>query len=270
MDVDPVWSARGALAAELDSWSSDVVVHDLYGDRGSRVYEDTALLDPTEIRELSRLVRRGSGPILELAAGSGRLTLPLLASRRPVTAVELSPSMLGLLQRKAAELPEALSSNLRLVECDMSRIDLDETFETVVLGTASISLLDAEDRRRLLKAIADHLSTDGRLWLSVAELEVDPQDGTAALDGHVEVTGSSGASYRVHYFWQPGEPRRFVGIYDREQEEPRDLYVSAPAVIDVPLLHRELDQAGFRVIDRHPVSGSWSGFDEYFLEVGHA
>ncbi|NHA00724.1 hypothetical protein G5V59_13825 [Nocardioides sp. W3-2-3] len=37
---------------------------------------------------LVRLVRATAGPILELAAGSGRLTLPLLGMRRPLTAVE--------------------------------------------------------------------------------------------------------------------------------------------------------------------------------------
>lgn len=261
---------RGALAEIVSSSDHEVVLHDLYDEHGAVVYEDTAAADASEIRELVRLVRRTTGPILELAAGSGRLTLPLLTLRREVTAVELSPAMVRLMEEKVADLPGAVAGNLRIVVADMGELELVGSFGAVVLGSASISLLDAAGRARLLSTVADHLSDSGAFFLSVLEVGVDHRDGVTPLDGHVDLVGRSGTSYRVHYFWQPGEDRRHVGVYDRDRAGTRHLYTSAPAIIDVPRLLTELEHAGLRVVDRHPVAGSWPGFEEYFLEVTKA
>lgn len=258
---------RGALAEVVSAGDREVVLHDLYDEHGAAVYEDTAAADTSEIRELVRLVRRTTGPILELAAGSGRLTLPLLRLRREVTAVELSPAMARLLQQKVADLS---AGDLRIVVADMGELDLTGSYGAVVLGSASVSLLDAAGRARLLSTVAEHLSDSGAFFLSVLEVGADHRDGVTPLDGHADLEGRSGASYRVHYFWQPGEDRRHVGVYERDRAGPRHVYTSAPAIIDVPRLLTEIEQAGLRVVDRHPVAGAWSGFEEYFLELTKA
>ena len=261
---------RGALAGIVSASDHEVVLHDLYDEHGAVVYEDTAAADTSEIRELVRLVRRTTGPILELAAGSGRLTLPLLRLRREVTAVELSPAVARLLTAKVADLPGATAGNLRVVVADMGALELPGSYGAVVLGSASVSLLDAAGRARLLSTVADHLADSGVFFLSVLEIGRDHRDGGIPLDGHVDLVGRSGTSYRVHYFWQPGEDRRHVGVYARDPDGIRHVCTSAPAIIDVPRLRTEIERAGLRIVDRHPVAGSWPGFEEYFLEVTKA
>ena len=51
-------------------------LHDLYDDVGSAVYDDLCAADTSEVCEILHLLRGTKGPVLELAAGSGRLTLP--------------------------------------------------------------------------------------------------------------------------------------------------------------------------------------------------
>ena len=57
--------------------------------------------DLTELPEILAAARKTAGPILELAAGSGRITRPLLALGRPLTAVDSSAEMLAMLKEKA-------------------------------------------------------------------------------------------------------------------------------------------------------------------------
>ena len=73
---------------------------DLYSVSGSRLYDQVTANDLTELPEILAAAQRTSGPILELAAGSGRITRPLLALGRPVTAVDSSPEMLSLLRER--------------------------------------------------------------------------------------------------------------------------------------------------------------------------
>src|SRR6186997_514945 len=84
-------------------------------DAGSREhYADAALYDyeyrrrradVSFYRELAR--RRGADRILELGAGTGRVTLPLARDGRRVTALDQSPAMLARLRDRIARLPAA-------------------------------------------------------------------------------------------------------------------------------------------------------------------
>lgn len=256
---------HGDLRAVVEELGVRARVHDLYDPVGARMYDDTVTSDPSEIRELSRLLRATSGPVLELAAGSGRLTLPLLRTGREVTALELSATMVELLRRRVDDLPERQRSRLRVVREDMSDFHLDERFGVVVLGTSSVSLLSEEGRRRLFDRVRDHLLPDGTFLMSVAEV-TDP--GQAPASHTMEVTGLSGRRYRMFYSWQPGGGHRQVGVHALPVEgDEVPVAVSRPAVIRSAALGVELDAAGLSVRARHPVASSWPGFEEAFLEV---
>ncbi|MEV7606777.1 class I SAM-dependent methyltransferase [Paenarthrobacter sp. NPDC089322] len=75
---------------------------DLYSVSGSRLYDLITANDLTELPEILAAARKTSGPILELASGSGRITRPLLSLGRSLTAVDSSPEMLALLKAKVA------------------------------------------------------------------------------------------------------------------------------------------------------------------------
>src|SRR5437764_11084925 len=67
-----------------------------------------------------------SGPLLELACGSGRLLLPLARDGYELTGVDSSATMLKLAQEALEQV--GLTERCRLVQQDMSTMKLGQTF----------------------------------------------------------------------------------------------------------------------------------------------
>ncbi|MEV0623727.1 daptide-type RiPP biosynthesis methyltransferase [Nonomuraea sp. NPDC050404] len=239
------------------------VLCDMYDRSGSSVYHDVAGTDTHEVRELIALVRRVPGPVLDLAAGSGRLTLPLLALGREVTAVDLSEGMLGLLAERLAQSPARLRERCTLVRADMRAFAAPHRFAVIVLGTSSISLLDAEGRAALYAMVREHLAPGGRFILSTVELD--------AADGHeVEVpfVGVSGTSYRFFERWNPDAGHRVVAIVPAEPSDgPVTVCTSTIAVVPADLLAAELARAGLPVRTRHALTGAGARHRDILLEA---
>jgi 23S rRNA (adenine-N6)-dimethyltransferase len=99
------------------------------------------LVDRSIIRSIQRLVAETTGPILELAAGNGALTLALSQSDRPVTAVELDPKHARRLDRKTPE-------HVTVVNDDILRFSFPRT-PHVVVGNLPFHLTTSTLRRLL-------------------------------------------------------------------------------------------------------------------------
>ncbi|MET3367490.1 UNVERIFIED_CONTAM: SAM-dependent methyltransferase [Jeotgalibacillus campisalis] len=153
---------------------------DMYSASGSRLYDRITANDLTELPEILAAARTTAGPILELAAGSGRITRPLLALGRPLTAVDSSVEMLAMLSKKTKDRSfNPHSVPVELVEADMSSFDVEGKFGCVVLGASSITLLEPSRRRELFRRVGDSLAPDGRFLLTVLNA-----DGSAGQDHH--------------------------------------------------------------------------------------
>lgn len=160
----PVPHPSPSVAALLAVLEPGAPVGDLYGPQGSDVYDAMTLEDGSEVREVLRAARRTSGDILELASGSGRLTVPLARLGREVVALDSSPRMRELLVARARS---ARAESIRPVLADMSAFELHRTFGLIVLATTSITLLDAAERGGLLRSVRRHLAPDGVFLVSV-------------------------------------------------------------------------------------------------------
>ncbi|MEV1171262.1 daptide-type RiPP biosynthesis methyltransferase [Nonomuraea sp. NPDC049784] len=244
--LDAPTLARGAadLLAELGNRAE---VHDLYSAAGAAVYHDMAGADTQEVRELVALVRGLPGPVLDLAAGSGRLTLPLLALGREVTALDLSESLLALLRERLAQSRGRLAERCTPVHADMRDFALDQRFGAIVLGTSSISLLDAAGRAALYRGVRAHLLPQGRFLLTTVELHAPPGQEEAEF----AFTGPSGRSYRFFERWAPLDGRRVVAIFPAETEtEQLTVCTTTIGVLPADLLESELTEHGFAVRSR--------------------
>jgi SAM-dependent methyltransferase len=99
--------------------------------------------------------------ILELGAGSGRITRPLIALGRRVVAVDFNPEMLALIE------------GAETIEARIQDLDLGRTFGGVLLMSNLINQRDREERLALLRAIQRHLGPH-----AVALIErYDPEAG---------------------------------------------------------------------------------------------
>ncbi|WP_177176836.1 class I SAM-dependent DNA methyltransferase [Faunimonas pinastri] len=102
--------------------------------------------------------RRSGGPILELACGTGRLTIPVAEERDDVTGLDISPSMLASARGKANE----AGVSIQFVKGDMRSFSFERRFGMVFVSCNSLAhLLRAEDMQSCLRAIRTHLLPEG-------------------------------------------------------------------------------------------------------------
>ncbi|MFI6095675.1 daptide-type RiPP biosynthesis methyltransferase [Lentzea sp. NPDC051213] len=208
----------------------------LYGKEGAPVYDAIARHDPSEIRDVLRLAR---GPVLELACGSGRLTVPLAARGHEVVALDNSAALLGML---ADRLPAG--ADVRLVEGDMTAFELHRRFGLVVLGTSSVCLLDTSQRAELFACVRRHLA--GVFYVSVLDfagllLARQAERSTVVVQDQSMIT-----------LFQHFDGRRGVRTTSLLQEsaDHRALYTSEVRMVSSEQLAEELAAAGFKILER--------------------
>jgi len=98
------------------------------------------------------------GPVLEIACGTGIVTIPVAARGLDVTGLDLARPMLDHARKKAGQ--QGLS--IRWLEGDARRFDLDRKFKFIYLtGNAFQALLKREDQEALLASVKRHLAEDG-------------------------------------------------------------------------------------------------------------
>ena len=100
------------------------------------------------------------GRVLDLACGSGRLTIPLARSGLQVTGGDLSAKML----ERARCSAEALTVELDLVQLDMRHFDLNgRTFDTIIVAMNSILHLHSlDDFSGFFRSVARTSITEGQ------------------------------------------------------------------------------------------------------------
>lgn len=106
----------------------------------------------------ARLARDVGGRVLELGAGSGRVTVHLARDGADVTGLELSPAML----RGAEERADRANVSPRFVQGDMRDFDLGAPFDLVIAPfNALMHLYTTSDQAAALKAVRRHLAPGG-------------------------------------------------------------------------------------------------------------
>lgn len=97
-------------------------------------------------------------PILELMAGTGRLTMPLLKAGFSVVAVDFSADMLSVLRSKLVR--EGLTAELH--EMDVTQLDLGRQFKKIIIPFQAFpEITTNNDQKRALQAIFEHLEPGG-------------------------------------------------------------------------------------------------------------
>lgn len=102
------------------------------------------------------LAQETGSPVLEIACGTGRISIPIARNGFAVTGLDIVPGMLDRARRKSAGLPA------RWIEGDARTFDLGEKFRLIFLtGNAFQAFLTLEDQEALLKRVYVHLNDDG-------------------------------------------------------------------------------------------------------------
>jgi len=146
---------------------------DTYGEAFADVYDDW-YDDVSDVAATVALVRRlaGTGPVLELGVGTGRLAVPLVRSGLEVHGVDASPSMLERLRRKPG------GDGVRCTLGDMVDDAPRGPFALVLVAyNTFFSLPTPERQRSAMVRIAERLSAGGHLVLEAFVPEDPPPQG---------------------------------------------------------------------------------------------
>jgi SAM-dependent methyltransferase len=224
----------------------------------ARLYDVDMLEDQGDLDLYLALAARTGGPILELAAGSGRLAVPLAEVGYEVTAVDLDTAMLARLRLRAQQAGLAAAGRVKVVEADLIDLAVQPggPFRLAILALNSIMLLESREAQRgVFATMAKHLAPGGLavvdVWLPAGE-DLARYDGRLSLeycrtdpDTGLEVTKTASAQYQagagavaltaIYEESTPGgSPRRWIR---------QDLL----RLVDAEELRRMAQSAGFAV-----------------------
>ena len=188
------------------------------------VYDDFCDFD-RDLDFFRSLLTRRAGRVLELMAGTGRMSVPLLEAGFELTCLDRSVDMLGILRRKLEE----RSLRAALLCADVCTLPLRGRFDTVILPfNGFCELTSREEQRQAMRAVSGVLAGHGSFvctthnprirrrtldgsWHQIGEFprrsggvvrvalrgEIDPATGIVAGEERIEVVDESGRKSEI-------------------------------------------------------------------------
>ncbi|MFC6087151.1 daptide-type RiPP biosynthesis methyltransferase [Sphaerisporangium aureirubrum] len=247
----------GIMSSISDLFGGKLPIQDLYGPEGSHIYNNMMGDDRAEVDDFIRIAKGHPGPLLELAAGNGRTTLPLLEAGFQVTGLDSSPHMLQRLADKLREPKwEKYTGKLDTVESDMSDFSLGRKYGLVVLGMGTVWMLDESQRASLFRCVREHLTDDGRFLVTLPELPALSEDGTPLETRHVFIGQDSTTPVlciMTEYFDQQIGKRLMCILAQRPENGAvgeSTIFAHWNHLLYPAMLEKEVESAGLRVISQ--------------------
>jgi len=108
--------------------------------------------------------KRAMGPVLELACGTGRITIPIAQSGVEIVGLDISPSMLAQARAKTRQAEVAIT----FLEGDCGSFALGRKFALIFMGFNSMQHLhEYASLASLFSNVREHLATGGRFVFDV-------------------------------------------------------------------------------------------------------
>ncbi len=164
--------------------------------------------------------------VLELMAGTGRISIPLAEAGVNLTCVDSSPEMLAELNRKAA----AKGLKINTADMDVAQLDLQQQFDLILLPFNSFSeIITPKEQRSALKAIRAHLSPHGRFICTLHNPAVRTQ------------TIGQGLQLRGKF----NQPNQTVMLWSEERLHPEGKLVLGTQFVEVYDSHGKMTEKRF-------------------------
>lgn len=220
-------------------------------------------------------VGKTNGPVLELMAGTGRLSLPLIEAGAALTCIDNSQGMLDLLSRKLEQ--RGLHAEVHCM--DACRLDLPPHFELAILPfQAFMEIVGEEDQQAALYAVFGALAPGGRFICTLH----NPTVRRTQVDGLLRVVGrfpAGESSLVVSGFEMGGKPvvtrLQFFELFGADGRlQWKRLLPMEFSLIEKDTFERMALSAGFRVADlygsydRAPFDPARSPVMVWMLEKG--
>jgi ubiquinone/menaquinone biosynthesis C-methylase UbiE len=176
-------------------------------DRFARFYDLEYSLKEDDIPFYLDMADSFGSPILEIGAGTGRVTFELVRAGHEVWGIDDSAKMLAIAQKKLKGMPVAGAGKLHLVQADMRAFDLPRKFALCIIPfRAFLHNLTQADQLATLAAIRRHLQPRGMLAF---DLFVPVHQVLSQRDWQVEIPADELA-----------EPEQGVSLTAQIQHDP--------------------------------------------------
>lgn len=179
------------------------------------VYEDAPFYDVEfaarghEIPFFLKQAKLAGGPVLEVACGTGRITLPIARAGVEITGLDVSRPMLAEARRKA----EAAGLTITWLEQDCRQIDAGKNFTLIFSATNAMQhLLDLESVNGFLSSARNALRPGGALILDVFNPVPAKLARTAVRYHHKTFVDASGQEIRVEAATQYDAARQILAL----------------------------------------------------------
>jgi len=145
-------------------------------------------------------VKKYGSPVLELACGTGRITIPIAKEGIPIVGLDFSAKMLTQARKNSNQ------DNLEIewIEADMTNFSLNKKFSVIIMPGAAMNwVLENRDIENCLSCVKKHLMSGGRFIFNVfnPNLEIMQRDPSKRYEiceypnpngeGIVELTSSN-------------------------------------------------------------------------------
>ena len=197
------------------------------------------------------LARQQAGAVLELACGTGQLTVPIALTGLPTVGLDQSSAMLEVAKKRAAE----AGASVEFLQGDMRGFELGREFNLIIVARNSLlHLLSTEDLLAALTAVRRHLTQDGVFAFDIFNTNVAllarpagqrfpvmEEKSTPFGPLRVEATNDYDAATQVN------RATWFISTPDRQDAWTVPLFLRSIFPQELPLL---LSAAGLELISR--------------------
>jgi ubiquinone/menaquinone biosynthesis C-methylase UbiE len=137
-----------------------------------------------------------NGPILELASGTGRVSLYIAEkTNRQIQCIELSKYMVERFKHKLQTTHQHLRNKINICVGDMASFNLNKKFEFVIIPWRALQWLPIQEKTiECLKCVREHLSDNGifvfdifkpriydEKWIGKEDISYDIMDGNRRI-----------------------------------------------------------------------------------------
>ncbi len=221
------------------------------------IYEDAEFYDlefaerSHEIPYFSAFAAQAAGPVLEVACGTGRITLPIAKQGVDISGLDVSPTMIARARQNGARTALAVE----WIEQDCRAMCLSRSFALIFSATNAMQhLLDIDSACAFLRSARAALQPGGRLVIDVFNPALEKLIKTPA-DRHVLKTISNGEAGPItvevssHYL-ADAQILHFDLFYLRAGQVERTKHVNMRVYFPQELMAL-CQLSGLRVVERH-------------------